>query len=72
MIPGNLDPWAGPVDPDATAKWRERFRAEAKRDARNQDPCGCWRGDCGECGAKLSDGKRPAQGQVRRFTRACR
>lgn len=60
---GNLDPWAGPVDPAAQEAALERSRC--RRSERNPDPCGCWNNDCAECGPRLADGERPARGQVR-------
>lgn len=55
---GNLDPWAGPVDPNA-----RQPRVPAQRG--NEDACGCWENDCAECGPRRADGQRPAKGQRR-------
>lgn len=68
-MPGNTDPWAGPVDPQAQARFEARHRAtmnswQAQRDA---DPCGCWMSDCAECMRKVGSGQRPVRGQRRRF-----
>ena len=68
---GNLDPWAGPVDPQAHDRWAARHQAgvstwQARRE-QEADSCGCWRSDCAECMAKRADGLRPAPGVVRRF-----
>lgn len=64
---GNLDPWAGPVDPVAHERWAARWRASQNTRAaqREQEPCGCWANDCAECGPRRADGKRPAKGAVR-------
>lgn len=68
---GNLDPWAGPVDPKAHARWAKLHRAGVStwQAEKEQAPvsCGCWQADCAECGAKRSQGKRPVHGVVRRF-----
>lgn len=60
---GNLDPWAGPVDPVA----QERYLTRARRQQRPEpgDGCGCWANDCAECGARRADGQRPRKGEVR-------
>lgn len=66
-IPGNTDPWAGPVDPDAVerelVKWQRSRNTRAAQ--REQEPCGCWMRDCAECMARLSDGQRPTPGSTR-------
>jgi hypothetical protein len=68
---GNLDPWAGPVDPIAQARWEERHRTEASSwpvvREQEADSCGCWQADCAECMKKRSNGLRPAPGVVRRY-----
>lgn len=66
---GNLDPWAGPVDPRAQKRWEARHRADVTswRAQREQDACGCWMADCDECLHRVGDGQRPTHGQVRRF-----
>lgn len=58
---GNLDPWAGPVDPVA----RERQARRTPPQGRNEDPCGCWASDCAECGPRYADGGRPPKGHRR-------
>ena len=67
MIPGNTDPWAGPVDPEAVERdlqaWKRRQNTRAAQ--REQEPCGCWSLDCAECGPRRADGKRPAPGSIR-------
>lgn len=64
MWAGNIDPWAGPVDPAAYARWERKHRADVTswRAQREQDACGCWMRDCAECMAKISDGQRPGEG----------
>lgn len=67
---GNLDPWAGPVDPAAYARWLRTHQSsqrtwQAKRE-QQADACGCWANDCAECGPRRADGERPAKGAVRR------
>lgn len=62
---GNLDPWAGPVDPEAQARYLRRHRAT--QDPRDADLCGCWASDCAECGPRRADGERPAKGATRRW-----
>ena len=63
FIPGNIDPWAGPTDPDAVARYLRRARHQVHGEP--GDACGCWSRDCAECGARLADGKRPRKGEVR-------
>lgn len=64
---GNLDPWLGPVDPDAQARslaeWRRQM-GQASRAEVQANTCGCWMPDCDDCGHRMSDGKRPAKGQA--------
>lgn len=61
---GNLDPWAGPVDPVAQERYQRRAAAQR---GPNPDPCGCWASDCAECGPRHADGERPPRGHVRRW-----
>lgn len=63
---GNLDPWAGPVDPVAQARYLERTR-RIQPDPRDRDVCGCWASDCAECGPRYADGERPPRGHRRRW-----
>jgi len=69
VIPGNLDPWAGPVDPAAVERWARKHRADVTswRALREQPTCGCWMSDCADCMARVSNGERPAKGQRHRF-----
>jgi hypothetical protein len=60
---GNVDPWLGPIDPVAQDRWVNRWRRE-QANRRNEDPCGCWRWDCDECGHRMADGQRPRRGQA--------
>lgn len=62
---GNLDPWTGPVDPEAQARALRDF--QRRQDPRDVDPCGCFQTDCAECGARMADGHRPAKGHRRRW-----
>lgn len=68
-VPGNLDPWAGPVDPCAAARELQAFkRRQNTRAAQREnaaDACGCWANDCDECGPRRADGHRPSKGAVR-------
>lgn len=70
MIPGNTDPWAGPVDPEAVERelqaWRRQQNTRAAQREQAADACGCWANDCAECGPRRADGERPAKGAVRR------
>lgn len=59
---GNLDPWAGPVDPVAAQRAADRL----PQAHRNPDPCGCYGSDCAECGPLLADGQRPPKGHAGR------
>ena len=63
---GNTDPWVGPCDPSAVRGELARWQASRnpRQAAREQEPCGCWMRDCGECGPRISDGHRPAAGVV--------
>ena len=61
---GNLDPWAGPVDPEAHDHWARRQR-QARPEP--QESCGCWSLDCAECGPRHTDGQRPPKGHRRRW-----
>lgn len=65
MIPGNLDPWVGPTDPDAEARALRLFHARQRPE--RQEACGCWAADCGECGPRRADGQRPPSGHVRLY-----
>lgn len=73
---GNLDPWAGPVDPDAQARELARFKRtrnprEAARDHADSTCC-CGMRDCAYCGAVRADGQRPDPAKVARFWRSAR
>lgn len=66
---GNLDPWAGPVDPVEYTRWNKRHRdgVTTWRALREQPTCGCWMLDCADCMARVSNGERPDKGQRHRF-----
>lgn len=73
---GNLDPWRGPVDPDAQAAELARFkRTRNPREARADhadSTCACGMWDCAYCGARRADGHRVDAGAFDRFWRAAR
>lgn len=63
FIPGNIDPWAGPTDPEAVARYLRQARSQSRGEP--GDECRCWANDCAECGPRRADGKRPRKGEVR-------
>lgn len=62
---GNLDPWAGPVDPVAAERAAARTPRPGTREELAENTCGCWSLDCAECGARAADGQRPPKGHRR-------